>query len=255
MKSLLILLLFCFIIHSSETPRVIHTFVALCDNESQGIVPVPAKIGNGNDPFNNLYWGALYGVKTHFRKSPHWKLLKSEKQEGVILERVIFKHKVKDVYMVADAYRGNKIKQCIQDFINASAGLDKSSYTFTLNTKEISLPIRGSANLLAYIGHDGLMEFDLDSTPTAADTLKREAIILACISKDYFYLNLQNSGAKPLLWTTGFMAPEAYTLAAALEGWIDKESDAAIRLRAARAYHKYQKCGINGAKRLLVTGW
>ena len=40
--------------------RTIHVFVALCDNEHQGIVPVPEKIGNGKDPANNLYWGAGY---------------------------------------------------------------------------------------------------------------------------------------------------------------------------------------------------
>jgi hypothetical protein len=50
------------------------------------------------------------------------------------------------------------------------------------------------------------------------------------------------------------MAPEAYTLESALEGWILKESDESIRLRAAKAYHKYQKCGLKAAKRLLVTG-
>ena len=39
---------------NAET-KIIHVFVALCDNDSQGIVPVPKKIGNGNDPDNNLY--------------------------------------------------------------------------------------------------------------------------------------------------------------------------------------------------------
>lgn len=33
-----------------NTARVLHVLVALCDNEHQGIVPVPAKIGNGDDP-------------------------------------------------------------------------------------------------------------------------------------------------------------------------------------------------------------
>jgi hypothetical protein len=47
---------------------VIHVFVALCDNKYQGIVPVPAKIGNGQDPLNNLYWGAAYGIKSFFKK-------------------------------------------------------------------------------------------------------------------------------------------------------------------------------------------
>jgi len=35
--------------------RTIHVFVALCDNEHQGIVPVPEIFGNGDDPANNLF--------------------------------------------------------------------------------------------------------------------------------------------------------------------------------------------------------
>lgn len=48
--------------------KVVHVVVALCDNKYQGIVPVPAMIGNGQDPSNNLYWGAAYGVKTFMKK-------------------------------------------------------------------------------------------------------------------------------------------------------------------------------------------
>jgi hypothetical protein len=40
-----------------EKWKQVRVYVALCDNESQGIVPVPAKIGNCNDPDQNLYWG------------------------------------------------------------------------------------------------------------------------------------------------------------------------------------------------------
>lgn len=254
-KIILLLLCFSITLWAESTPRVIHTFVALCDNATQGIVPVPAKIGNGNDPFNNLYWGALYGIKTHFRKSPQWKLVHSEKIDDMILERAVFKHQSSNVYMVADAYKGSQIKQCIQDFANATAGLDQKSYSFTKSDRKYTIAIGGSANLISYLGHDGLIEFEIENYPQPADSLQREAIILACISQTYFSLVLEESGAKPLLWTTDFMAPEAYTLSAALEGWIRKESDAAIRLRAAQAYNKYQKCGLKGAKRLLVTGW
>jgi hypothetical protein len=42
-------------------------------------------------------------------------------------------------------------------------------------------------------------------------------MILACISKHYFYEPLLKSGASPLLWTIGLMAPEAYTLENAIE--------------------------------------
>ena len=44
---------------SAQSPRIVHVFVALADNVNQGIVPVPAKLGNGEDPVHNLYWGPL----------------------------------------------------------------------------------------------------------------------------------------------------------------------------------------------------
>ena len=49
-------------------PVVIHVVVALCDNANQGIVPVPNKLGDGRDPGSNLYWGALYGLRTHITR-------------------------------------------------------------------------------------------------------------------------------------------------------------------------------------------
>ena len=51
-----------------STYKSIHIFVALCDNENQGIVKVPASIGNGQKPSTNLYWGCGYGIKTFFKK-------------------------------------------------------------------------------------------------------------------------------------------------------------------------------------------
>lgn len=60
--------------------KTIHVYVALCDNKYQGIVPVPKAIGNGQDPDNNLYWGCGYGIRTYFKKSTEWKLLKKEKK-------------------------------------------------------------------------------------------------------------------------------------------------------------------------------
>jgi hypothetical protein len=99
------------------------------------------------------------------------------------------------------------------------------------------------------------MDFQLADLPRQTNAARREAIILACASKAYFAEPLRSTGAYPLLWTTGLMAPEAYTLKDALDGWILKESNEQIRQRAAMAYDKYQKCGLKGARRLLVSGW
>ena len=80
-------------------------------------------------------------------------------------------------------------------------------------------------------------------------------MILACASKQYFTSYFRETGAEPLLWTTGLMAPEAYTLKAALDGWIAHEDGGAIQARAARAYGKYQHCGLLAAQRLFTTDW
>ncbi len=236
---------------SKSEVRTIHAFVALCDNINQGIVPVPAKFGNGQDPKNNLYWGAMYGIKSYFKRSKDWTFISSTKNPKThILERILFKHNTTNTYLLADAYDGKYIKNTTKDFIEATAG--RNGITVVNGTQK--LKFGGDANLLAYIGHDGLMEFDVEGEFKPINKIKRDAIILACVSKDYFQPYLEQTKANPLVWSTGLMSPEAYTLKWALDGWVLKETDLDIRERAAKAYNYYQKCGINGAKRLLVTG-
>jgi hypothetical protein len=99
------------------------------------------------------------------------------------------------------------------------------------------------------------MDFRLSSVTQKKNEAHRDAIILACASKQYIAEPLRASGAYPLLWTTGLMAPEAYTLKSALDGWMEHESNEQIRQRAAGAYDKYQKCGLRGAQRLFASGW
>ncbi len=234
-----------------KSAKTIHIFVALCDNKYQGIVPVPSKIGNGQDPFNNLYWGTAYGIKTYFKRSKEWKLLKTQKVDETILERLIFKHKKKNFYIVADAYNGKYIKQTTKDFLNSSSGLTKD--TLTINNTVIG--IKGNSKLVAFIGHDGLMDFKLTETYQNNDQIKRDVIILACYSKSYFAPHLKNANVNPLVWTSGLMAPEAYTIHDALTGYINSETNEEIRTKAANAYSKYQNCSNRAAKNLLITGW
>lgn len=240
---------------TQKTCKVIHVFVALCDNEFQGIVPVPAKIGNGKDLKNNLYWGCGYGVKMFFKnKCPDWKLIKTfDKPQTNVLERVVFKHKTKEIYLVADAYDGEFIKKTTEDFFSASAGKLMTKIKVDSTT---TVEAGGKSNLVCYVGHDGLMDFSLDAYPEALNKEKRETIILACYSKSYFKEGIKKTGASPLIWSTGLMSPEAYTLEGAISGWLQGKTNEEIRLLAAQAYCKYQKtCSLKAAKNLLVTGW
>jgi len=233
--------------------KTIHVLVALCDNKYQGIVPVPSSIGNGQDPKNNLYWGAGYGVKSFFiSKSENWQLISTQQSPlENILERILFKHRTKDIYLLADAYDGKYIRQTTIDFFNALSG--KKEIEIDVNEKNIYFG--GASDLIAYVGHDGLMDFSLNQKFKGDSSKRRQAIVLACYSKNYFASHLKQSGATPLVWTTGLMAPEAYTLHDAITGWIENKPPIEIGLAAAKAYSKYQKCSLRAAQRLLVTGW
>ena len=253
-------LLSCF---ANETPTIdntvaldtlsntIHIFVALCDNKYQGIVPVPAKIGNGQDPDNNLYWGCGYGIRTYFKKSKEWTLVKTQKLSSIKLERLVFKHTTRDFYLVADAYDGRNIDRCITDFLSSSSGKLKD----TLHIENKVIGIVGNSKLAAYIGHDGLMDFQLSGTYQNVDKQTRDVIILACYSKKYFSPYLAQANINPLVWTTHLMAPEAYTIHDAITGYLNNETNEEIRKRAYMAYSKFQKCSEKAAKNLLVTGW
>lgn len=233
-------------------PRFVHVFVALADNVHQGIVPVPAALGNGDDAPRNLYWGAAFGMKTFFRRSADWETIsEAQSPSGYILASVLFRHRASGTLLLADAYRGSEIRRALTDFFRAAAGiqLERSAP----RESGAHVPVPDAADLVAYIGHDGLMDFSLSPDFRGKAAGSRPAIILACASRAYFSKTLQDSGADPLLWTTGLMAPEAYTLHAALEGWIAKESKVQIRQRAAAAYARYQKCSLAAALRLFSS--
>ena len=58
----------------------------------------------------------------------------------------------------------------------------------------------------------------------------------------------------PLLLTTNLMAPEAYTLDAAVTTWAKGESSAKVRESAAAAYANYQKISVKAARGLFTGG-
>ena len=232
-------------------------YVALADNDHQDIIPVPAKLGDGTDPDNNLYWGAAYGVKTYFSRDPDWRLvtISRDVRSDTVLERCVFRHSRLPLYVIARAYKGERIKEAVSDFLTCLSGRSCRDSLLTGDSTVANIVICGSPDLVAYVGHDGLMDFNLPVDSLSGDSTGRQAVILACMSKEYFSEHLVALRADPVLWTTGLMAPEAYTLDAAIESWAEGRSRDKIRANAAEAYDRFQHCGVKAAKRLLVTGF
>ncbi len=241
-------------LQESGAPVVVHVVVALCDNENQGIVPVPATLGNGQDPRSNLYWGARYGVKTHLLRSGYRAARASSAPPDGVLERLVLRKSVVrdeepiELLVVADAWDGSQIADAIEHFMALAAG--GRPEVVALEEGE-SIGAGGAAAVQVFVGHNGLMDFELAAAPKVApDGLSRGSIVLACASRPYFLEALKRAGSTPLLLTTGLLAPEAYTLDAALTRLLEGGDAAEIHEAAARAYDAYQGCGIAGARRL-----
>lgn len=209
-------------------PRLIHVFVALADNASQGIAPVPAKIGNGDDAEENLYWGNSEGFKAIFGRSKSWKLEKAEANPTPeILDRRSYRHAAQDCILVAEAWRGKNIHQCLEAcFANLR---DRRS------------------DLTAFIGHNGLMDSPVPVSVLPPGARSTDAIILCCLSGRFFKPHLEALRARPVLTTEQLMYPGAFLLRDALEVWLHNGSRPDIRMAAARAYAANQNISVKAA--------
>ena len=235
-------------------PLVAHVHVALADNTHQGIVPthVPS-LGDGQNPKTNLYWGALYGVRSYFPKKAGWRrVAKLSGPEGV-LERLVLRTRMRrsgkrvTVYLVADAWDGRRIKETTERFLAAAAGRAREQ----IEVDGITLEAGGAAHVVAYVGHNGFLgDFTLPETSRSTPSKPRSGVVLACASKHEFKKRFDRVGAHALLLTTNLMAPEAYTLDAALRAWFSGEDSREVHAGAARAYTKYQKAPLRVGQRL-----
>jgi hypothetical protein len=236
---------------ATQAMRIIHVMVPLCDNDHQGIVAVNKDLGNGLSLRTNLYWGAGYGIKTHFVRSKTWNLLQTKLDPTEhVLERVVFKHNSQNVILIADAYRGDRMKACLMDYFNVLTGTYKDSILLG----DYILKLGTATDLVVFNGHDGLMDTEIDTVWNTDGKIK-DAVVIACTSHRYFKTYLNAAGGYPLVTTSNLLAPEAYVLHGVLEAWIANRAPEQIRLAAAQEYNRVQNCGIRGASNLFVTGW
>jgi hypothetical protein len=135
-------------------------------------------------------------------------------------------HSSGELTLTADAYRGSKMRECLEAFEEAAAS--------------------GEWDLVAFLGHNGLMDFTLPEPPAKAKG-RTDAIVLCCISGRYFSPRLEKLGCRPILTTEQLMYPGSFILHDALEVWRQGGNPAGIRLAAAKAYAANQKISVKAA--------
>jgi hypothetical protein len=202
---------------------------------------VPKQLGDGKDLDHNLYWGAGYGFRTFFRTVGGWSEEKASKPTSKsVLQRVAFARS--DVHVIADAYDGERMDDALAHFTQYAAGARAEDVDVTpKDAPTLRIEAGGRADVVAFVGHDGLMDGIAPKVPTTTGDRPSGAIVVACFSQSWFSPLLEK--AKTPLWvgTTNLLSAESYSVEAALRAWVDKGSPADMRKAAGKAYAKYQK--------------
>lgn len=239
---------------SAGEPLFVRVFVPLCDNLYQGILPVPKAIGNGQDPNSNLYWGAMYGVRTVFDRADDWTSEKLDiyTNDSILLDRMLFRKRFtngSDVIVLAEAYDGRQMKKCLTDFFDAARGFGTVSGKLKIPGCDLANP-----DLVVFNGHNDIIKSDVMPNRKSANR-PRDVAAIACLTDESFTVQLEQMNAYPILMTLSLMAPEGYVLKALIEEWVTEATGDEIHTAVAKAYDKYQKCGERGAKGVFTTGW
>ena len=154
-----------------------------------------------------------------------------------------------EVLLLAEAWQGKHIEGAIRHFLEINRG----EHVEALVAGDRRVEFGGSAHVTAFVGHNGLMDFSAPSLPRSVVRAPAHAsVVLACVS-DHYFSRLLAEKSVPLLTTSGLMAPEAYSLDAALTSWFSGEPASDVRRAAASAYAKYQKTSERAALRLFVA--
>jgi len=222
----------------NNEPLIIHAFVALFgyNEEPYGY----DALLDGTNLNSNVYWGAGYGVKTYFSKYDNWtKVYQEDSLTEDILQRIVFYKTFQNgakVYLIADAYLGWRMYQCLHDYFFSLNEIKLDS--ILLSDKKIAA--YGNADLLVFNGHNGLMDTYMEP-PTKKCNRPKDAVAICCMSKPSFSLYFKNYYAYPLLTTTTTIPAEAYILGQIIEPWVMLKDEEEIRENVVDKFLKIHK--------------
>jgi len=220
----------------ANTRKQARVIVSLADNQNQGIVPIKAELGDGQTPRTNLYWGALYGAKTHFKRLKGWSVISRESANANVLDTFALQHASHPAHKILlEAWDGAKQRSAVKAYFE---------------------DLRNSASpndFVCFVGHNALMDFSIANVPAVEATKQvnlgrgRKGAVIACRSAPYFEPHHESLGVESYVMTEGLMAPEAYVLEGFLSAWLNDEASNTARAEAAKQYAKYQKIPLRSA--------
>jgi len=232
-------------------PLVATIHVALCDNDSQGIVPVKnRRICQGDDPDRNLYWATAGGLSATLQAA-HWQRVSLVYfAAGELAVKAIWRKRfapggllrargvtaVFDAYIVGLGYRGTHIREAMTDYLRA-VNRDDEHAEMVAGAR---LRAGGASHLVGYIGHDYFYDVD-DPWPLwelrAGDSvLHKGTFALACTGHRLIRPGIRRGNAHILILNRTLGFPGAWTAEAIVAAIADGKSPRDIHRTAAAAF-------------------
>ena len=225
------------------------------------------KFGDGANPGTNLYWGALFGLETHFANSAGWRRAYADRgDKAQIIRRAVFHKRAEptpawvdrgvlegfDVYVLANAWPSTRIVEAMeQPIIEAVCG------------ESIALPVDGriiefggAGAMVGYLGKNHMLDEYWDPfVRLKGCTMSRQIGLLYLCPRSAVVLHqtIASRGLYSVLFTRSGITPEAYLLDGMLNALLSGELGDAFLTEAAAQYARFQqKVSPNGARNLLV---
>lgn len=229
-------------------PLVVEVHAPLC--ESTIIACGNAKLGDGDNPATNLYWSTTPGFGEWFaRRGSGWKRVlatTSDTGDSDVLALHVYRRMVAtpaawrkrgvakqfELDVVIHGWRGKAIDRALAAYAADVSG--QGSRTITL-ADESKLEAGGAAQLVAFVGHNRLMDLDHFEWP-APGTEAKGAIAIACDTAPYMKKEVSAATRVPLLMTSDLLYANAAPLEAAVLAFATGGGYAQIRRDAATAY-------------------
>jgi len=236
-------------------PLVVEVHVPLC--EKSIIACGNAKLGDGDNPATNLYWSTTPGFGEWFaRKGSGWKrVLATTTQTGDpdVLALHVYRRTMAtppawqrrgapkrfELDVVIHAWRGKAIDRALAAYADDVSGKG----TRAVKLADGELVAGGAAQLVAFVGHNRLMDLERFDWPTPGATAKG-TIAIACDTAPYMKKQVSAPTRVPLLMTSDLLFANAAPLEAAVLAFASGAGYAQIRRDAATAYAGVRKRSV-----------
>jgi hypothetical protein len=235
-------------------PLVVEVHAPLCD--SSIIACGNAKLGDGDNPDTNLYWATTPGFGEWFaRKGGGWKRVVAQKAgatgDGDVLALHVYRRQVAapaawirrgaprrfEIDIVIHGWRGKAIDRALAAYAADVSG--QGARTVVLDDGS-HVDAGGEAQLVAFVGHNRLMDLDGFDWPAPGKAVQG-AIAIACETAPYMKRDVPAASRVPLLMTADLLFANAAPLEAAVLAFADGGGYAQIRRAAAAAYAGVQQ--------------